>query len=136
MMVKSKADNNWVCGKQRSLSKLILFIYMILMTPTSVLAAETPQVLKAGFYHRSPAIFTDKQGYPTGFWAGLSIASPKDGRLMPYLESRIDQRLNQLKSTPDLSYFQLTEKWLLDKPSEKPMVPNWIKWLFLAGISL
>ncbi|MCP5215544.1 MAG: EAL domain-containing protein [Pseudomonadales bacterium] len=134
MMVKSKADNNWTCGKQRSLSSLVLLIYVILMTPTSVLAAETPQVLKAGFYHRSPAIFTDKQGYPTDFWAGLSIASPKDGRLMSYLESRIDQRLNQLKSTPDLSYFQLTEKWLLDKPSEKPMVPNWIKWLFLAGL--
>ena len=62
----------------------------------------------------------------------IQFAFPKDSSLTPYLIEKIDYHMRELKKNKDSIYYQLLEKWLVEKVGEKEVIPGWINWLLIG----
>ena len=67
--------------------------------------------------------------------ARLYFAFPPESTLKPYLIERIDNDVKELKADGDSIYYQSLKEWLGVEPIEKPVIPDWAKWM-LIGIGI
>ncbi len=64
--------------------------------------------------------------------AHLFFAFPQGSNMTPYFAERVDYYVKQLKANTGSMYYQSLERWFGAKPVEKPMIPEWAKWMLIG----
>ncbi|MBN1160842.1 MAG: transporter substrate-binding domain-containing protein [Dehalococcoidales bacterium] len=65
----------------------------------------------------------------------LYFAFPPESTLKPLLVTAIDNNIRELKTDGDSIYYQSLKNWIGASPIERPVLPNWLKWM-LIGIGV
>jgi PAS domain S-box-containing protein len=68
--------------------------------------------------------------------ANLYFAFPQGSNLTPFFIERVDYHVKQLKADPDSIYYQSLNKWFGEEAIEKPIIPEWAKWLLTSIVGL
>jgi two-component system cell cycle sensor histidine kinase/response regulator CckA len=62
----------------------------------------------------------------------LYFAFPEESALKPVLISIIDNDMRELKEDGESIFYQALKEWIGASPIEKPVFPDWVKWLLIG----